>query len=92
MPDICERENIAPKQVVLHSDNGSPMKGATMQATLQALGLVPSFSRPACSNDKALERRYAELGAGHDRAPESGKKYHGSREQKGENTRTRKSA
>ena len=51
MRDICERENIAPGQVVLHSDNGSPMKGATMLATLQALGVMPSFSRPAVSND-----------------------------------------
>jgi putative transposase len=51
MRDICIRENIAPKQVVLHSDNGSPMKGATMLATLQKLGVIPSFSRPACSND-----------------------------------------
>jgi putative transposase len=51
MRDICVRENIAPKQVVLHSDNGSPMKGATMLATLQKLGVIPSFSRPACSND-----------------------------------------
>jgi transposase InsO family protein len=51
MRDICVRENIAPKQVVLHSDNGGPMKGATMLATLQKLGVVPSFSRPACSND-----------------------------------------
>lgn len=51
MRDICERENIAPDQVVLHSDNGSPMKGATMLATLQALGVMPSFSRPAVSND-----------------------------------------
>ena len=51
MRDICERENIAPAQVVLHSDNGSPMKGATMLATLQQLGVMPSFSRPACSND-----------------------------------------
>ena len=51
MRDICERENIAPNQVVLHSDNGSPMKGATMLATLQALGVMPSFSRPAVSND-----------------------------------------
>jgi transposase InsO family protein len=51
MRDICERENIAPNQVVLHSDNGSPMKGASMLATLQALGVVPSFSRPAVSND-----------------------------------------
>ncbi len=51
MRDICEREHIAPNQVVLHSDNGSPMKGATMLATLQALGVMPSFSRPAVSND-----------------------------------------
>lgn len=51
MRDICIREDIAPNQVVLHSDNGSPMKGATMLATLQALGVMPSFSRPAVSND-----------------------------------------
>jgi putative transposase len=51
MRDICLRENIAPNQVVLHSDNGSPMKGATMLATLQDLGVVPTFSRPAVSND-----------------------------------------
>lgn len=51
MRDICVRENIAPDQMVLHSDNGSPMKGATMLATLQALGVIPSFSRPAVSND-----------------------------------------
>ena len=51
MRDICARENIAPNQVVLHSDNGSPMKGATMLATLQELGVMPSFSRPAVSDD-----------------------------------------
>lgn len=51
MRDICAREYIVPDQVVLHSDNGSPMKGATMLATLQALGVMPSFSRPAVSND-----------------------------------------
>jgi putative transposase len=51
MRDICDRENIARNQVVLHSDNGAPMKGATMLATLQALGVMPSFSRPAVSND-----------------------------------------
>lgn len=51
MRDICVRERIAPGQMVLHSDNGSPMKGATMLATLQALGVAPSFSRPAVSND-----------------------------------------
>lgn len=53
MVDICRRENIKRKQVVLHSDNGSPMKGATMLATLQKLGVMPSFSRPSVSNDNA---------------------------------------
>jgi len=51
MRDICAREKIQPGQVILHSDNGSPMKGATMLATLQSLGVMPSFSRPAVSND-----------------------------------------
>lgn len=36
---------------VLHSDNGGPMKGSTMLATLQRLGIVPSFSRPRVSDD-----------------------------------------
>ncbi len=51
MTDICQKEGIKPNQVTLHSDNGSPMKGATMLATLQQLGVIPSFSRPAVSND-----------------------------------------
>lgn len=51
--DICMREKIQRGQVVLHSDNGSPMKGATMLATLQRLGVMPSFSRPAVSNDNS---------------------------------------
>jgi len=49
--DICHQEKIKRNQVTLHSDNGSPMKGATMLATLQELGVVPSFSRPSVSND-----------------------------------------
>lgn len=50
MIDICRQENVSRNQVVLHSDNGSPMKGATMLATLQALGVMPSFTRPSVSN------------------------------------------
>lgn len=49
--DVCQREGVQPGQVTLHSDNGGPMKGATMLATLQRLGVIPSFSRPAVSND-----------------------------------------
>jgi len=49
--DIVMREGLQPGQVILHSDNGSPMKGATMLATLQLLGVMPSLSQPAVSND-----------------------------------------
>ena len=49
--DIYRSEGLMPGQVTLHSDNGGPMKGATMLATLQRLGVVPSFSRPSVSND-----------------------------------------
>lgn len=51
MRDIAAREKLASGQVVLHSDNGGPMKGATMLATLQKLGVAPSYSRPSVSND-----------------------------------------
>ncbi len=51
MIDIYQREDIKHNQVTLHSDNGSLMKGATMLAALQSLGVVPSFSRPSVSND-----------------------------------------
>ena len=47
----CLAEGICEDGLVLHSDNGGPMKGATMLATLQMLGVVPSFSRPSVSDD-----------------------------------------
>ena len=49
--DLCYREDIQSNQLILHSDNGSPMKGATMLVTLQQLGVMPSLSRPSVSND-----------------------------------------
>lgn len=48
------REEVDSAALTLHSDNGAPMKGATMLATLQRLGVVPSFSRPSVSNDNAF--------------------------------------
>mgnify|MGYP001812742798 CR=1 FL=1 len=47
------RENIGGVPLVLHSDNGSPMKGASMVETLYRLGVVKSHSRPRVSNDNA---------------------------------------
>jgi putative transposase len=49
--EICDKESINKDQLTLHSDNGGCMKGATMLATLQTLGVVPSFSRPRVSDD-----------------------------------------
>jgi transposase InsO family protein len=47
----CAQHSLHPLGIVLHADNGGPMKGATMQATLERLGVLPSFSRPGVSND-----------------------------------------
>lgn len=49
--DACAREGIMKNQLVLHSDNGAPMKALTMLAKLQELGVMPSFSRPSVSDD-----------------------------------------
>lgn len=50
----CIEQDVAPNQLVLHADNGGPMKGNTMLAKLQQLGVMPSFSRPRVSDDNAF--------------------------------------
>lgn len=47
----CTAQGVDPRGLVLHSDNGGPMRGSTMLATLHHLGIVPSFSRPSVSDD-----------------------------------------
>jgi putative transposase len=49
--ESCRQRGFDPNGLVFHSDNGSPMKGSTMLATLQRLGVMASFSRPGVSND-----------------------------------------
>jgi putative transposase len=44
-------QKISGRPLILHSDNGSPMKAATFLATLERLGVQSSFSRPRVSND-----------------------------------------
>jgi len=46
MKEQCYRQPL-----VLHSDNGAPMKSATLLAKLDELGVTPSRSRPRVSND-----------------------------------------
>lgn len=45
------REQCFNKPLVLHSDNGAPMKAQTMRAKLGELGVQSSYSRPRVSND-----------------------------------------
>ncbi|MBU3089896.1 DDE-type integrase/transposase/recombinase [Clostridium gasigenes] len=56
--DLVERatltENTKGKPLVLHSDNGAPMKSYTLKAKLEGLGVLSSYSRPRVSNDNAF--------------------------------------
>ena len=56
---IYQEEKMYAKKepLVLHSDNGSPMKGATMLETLYNLGIIPSRSGPRVSNDNPYAER-----------------------------------
>ena len=47
----CRDGQLDPRGLVLHSDNGAPMRASTMISTLQWLGIMPSFSRPHVSDD-----------------------------------------
>jgi transposase InsO family protein len=53
--DLIERvtreQHVPSNALVLHADNGGPMKGSTMLATLHRLGVLASFSRPRVSDD-----------------------------------------
>ncbi len=48
---LSEQCSVPLKPLILHSDNGSPMKGASLLETLYQLGITPSRSRPRVSND-----------------------------------------
>ncbi len=45
------REQCFKKPIVLHSDNGAPMKSVTLKAKMEELGMTGSYSRPRVSND-----------------------------------------
>jgi putative transposase len=63
---LCAEQAIPAGTLVLHADNGSAMRANTMLATLQRLGVVPSFSRPHVSNDNPYsEALFRTLKHGH---------------------------
>lgn len=43
---------------VLHADNGTAMKGATLKATLERLGILASYSRPRVSDDNPFSEAH----------------------------------
>ncbi|RYZ17554.1 MAG: IS3 family transposase [Myxococcaceae bacterium] len=45
-------------RLVVHADNGGPMKGSTMLAKMQQLGIMASFSRPRVSDDNAYAEAF----------------------------------
>jgi len=50
----CLRERISKRRqqrLILHADNGSAMRAATLEVRLEELGVLRSFSRPRVSND-----------------------------------------
>ena len=59
--ETCAYLKLDPAGLVLHSDNGGPMKGSTMLGTLQKLRVVASFSRPHVSDDNPYSEPCSEL-------------------------------
>ena len=51
-------EGAATAPPILHADNGAIQRGATLRATLERLGIEPSFSRPRVSNDNAYSEAW----------------------------------
>ena len=49
--ETVRKQGIAPHQLTLHADNGSPMKGKPLQDLLRDLHVAPSHSRPHTSDD-----------------------------------------
>jgi len=53
---LCEQN--FKKPLVLHSDNGAPMKALTMKAKLEELGVLSSYSRTRVSNDNPYSEAF----------------------------------
>jgi transposase InsO family protein len=51
LQDLCKKAGVDATALVVHQDNGAPMKGATFKATMDKLGVTSSYSRPHVSDD-----------------------------------------
>ena len=64
--DLVSNDIVIKDRLILHSDNGGPMKGKNMLAKLESLGITASYSRPMHSNDNAaMESSFATLKHSH---------------------------
>ena len=51
LEETCQKQDIIPGQLVIHSDRGSPMTSKPVALMLSDLGVTKSLSRPQVSND-----------------------------------------
>jgi putative transposase len=60
--ELVERALLAEKAkgkpMVLHSDNGAPMKSYTLKSKLEVMGVLSSYSRPRVSNDNPFSEAH----------------------------------
>jgi putative transposase len=49
--ESCERQHVAPAQLIIHADRGPAMTSKPVALLLATLGVVPSHSRPHVSDD-----------------------------------------
>lgn len=58
----CQRQGIAPDQLTLHADRGSPMTAKSMSELLVDLGVIKSHSRPhVCDDNPYSEAHFKTL-------------------------------
>jgi len=66
------KEQCVKGQLVLHSDNGAPMKSFTLRAKMESLGVTRSHSRPRVSNDNPYSESLFRTVKYHPRWPAEG--------------------
>jgi putative transposase len=70
MAESCEKQNIKPHQLTIHSDRGGPMKSQTVAQLYANLGIVRSLSRPSVSNDNPFSESQFKTAKYHPGMPE----------------------
>ncbi len=56
--DSCTKQGVAPGELTLHSDRGSPMTSKGTAQLLAQLGVIRSLSRPRVSDDKPFSEAH----------------------------------